>query len=711
MTGGDSSVSTDATDLAGRPREGRPLPDRDAGSGHRFRPEIQALRAVAVLAVVLYHLWPQRFPGGFIGVDVFFVVSGFLITGNMVREVERTGRLSLREFWSNRVRRILPAGLAAIVVTALASLWLLPLSRLTQVTTHALASTFYAQNWVLAHESVDYLAQTSPETPFEHFWSLAVEEQFYIVWPLVLVAVVAVAGRTSLRRALLAAFGTLVVASFIWSVILVAQLDASAYFATTTRLWQLGAGALLALVPPGRQLPDRVRIGCALGSLLVIALGVALIRPSYPFPGLLALVPVAGAALMVVAGPIPDRPAGALRRALGWRPVQWFGDTSYSLYLWHFPPIVLYVAITGAMPGLLPGLALAGLAIGLAALSYVFVEQPARRSVWLKGGRWRALGFGGLALMVTAALACVPLIPVAVHRQQVAEAQASPLPVERRGASAFDLTVLPAGADPSFIDPEQPVLPDPVGELALPTMPGHDYYDCQASGDEVSPACSVGPAGAAIELAVVGDSNSAQYLPALLQIATQENWRVVLYTRSECPFNPDMVPTSAKNIPCQQANEKLLRHLIDEQKPDVVFASSSSAYDYVQDPGAPGEPAGATGYADYWNQLSGAGIEVVAVRPIPRPESDPVECVAANLRDPLRCAEPRQENLRPDVVALYDRAFALAEDVREVDLSDQVCGAQSCYQVLGNTLVYRDRAHFSVEFVETLTQKLQEALP
>lgn len=701
-----------ATDKC-EPRPGGPARDDPSGTapgpGHRFRPEIQALRAAAVLAVVLYHLWPQWFPGGFIGVDVFFVVSGFLITGNMVREAERTGRLSLRAFWSNRVRRILPAGLLAIAVTALASIWLLPLSRLTQVTTHALASTFYVQNWVLAHESVDYLAQTNPETPFEHFWSLAVEEQFYIVWPLVVVLAIAVGNRARLRQRLLVAFGALVAGSFVWSVVAVGQQDASAYFATTTRLWELGAGALLALLPTEWRLADRTRISCAVGSLVVIALSVVLIQPSHPFPGLLALAPVAGAVLMIVAGPVPETGSGALGRVLGRRPVQWFGDTSYSLYLWHFPPIVMYVAVTHAMPGLLAGSGLAALSVGLACLSYYFVEQPTRRSAWLRTGRWRALGAGGLALALTAAVSCVPLIPVAVHQQRVAAAQTTPIPLERRGANAFDLNDLPAGGDPSFTDPRLPVLPDPVGELALPTMPGHAYYDCQASGSEASPACSFGDPAAAKQVAVVGDSNSAQYLPALLRIATDENWRVVLYTRSECPFSPDVKPTGAKNRPCPEANEQLLRQLVD-QRPDIVFTSSSSAYSFAEDARAPGEPAGATGYAAYWNRLADAGIQVVVVRPIPRPVSDPVECVVAHLQDPIRCAEPRDENLRPAVTKLFDRAFALARRAREIDLSSQVCSATSCYQVLGNTLVFRDKAHFSVEFVETLTGTLRRSL-
>ena len=659
-----------------------------------------------MVVVVLYHLWPQWFPGGFIGVDVFFVVSGFLITGNMIREVERSGRLSLRDFWSNRVRRILPAGLTAIAATALAAIWLLPLSRLSQVSTHALTSAFYVQNWMLAYESVDYLAQTNPETPFEHYWSLAVEEQFYLLWPLVVVLVLAVVGRSLVRKGLAIAFAVLVGASFVWSVLKVGQGDPSAYFATTTRLWELGVGALLALVPSTLTLSSRVRVGCGFGSVAVILAAVMLIQPSDPFPGLLALAPVAGAFLMVVAGPIPQQ-ARPLHAVLNWRPVQWLGDTSYSLYLWHFPPIVIYVAIVGSTPDLGAGLALALGSVALAGLSYYFVEQPTRRSVWLKAGTYRALTCGMIALVATAAISCLPLVPVMRHLQEVADAQEAPLPIERQGANAFDLTRLSETDDPSFIAPDRPVLPDPIGDLALPVMPGHVYYKCHVSRDEASPACSYGPDYATRVVAIVGDSNSAQYLPALLEIADEDDWRLVLLTRSECPFNPAMIPSSANNSACPEQNALLLDYLINDLRPDTVFTAASPSYRFDD---TAGEPAGAPGFAEYWNRLLDAGIEVVAVRPIPRPMADPVECVVKNLKSPLRCAEPREQDLLPDVAALYDRAFELSPRTVEVDLGNKVCSRNLCYQVLGNTLVYRDKAHFSVEFVETLTDALDAAL-
>ncbi len=677
-------------------------PQGAAGRHHRFRPEIQALRAIAVVAVMAYHVWPDRFPGGFVGVDVFFVVSGFLITGNMLREVDRTGRLSLAAFWAGRVRRILPAALVAIGVTALVSIWLLPLSRLPQVSSHALASAFYAQNWLLSFEAVDYLAQTGAATPFEHFWSLAVEEQFYILWPLVVIVLTTVSSRRAFRRRLAVVFAALVATSFLWAVVAVQLRDPVAYFSTATRLWELGVGALLALIPGSRGMSPRASLGCATASIAVVFISIVAIRPSHPFPGLLALVPVAGAALMVIAGPLP---VTSLSRALGWRPVQWLGDASYSLYLWHYPAVVFLISLTGAPPGLGTGLGIVLLSLALAAMSFYWVEQPTRRSTWLASSPRRALSLGGLALVTTGAVALVPLLPVALHRQEVASRPPKSVPAELRGALAFDLPALAPGADPSFSDPALAITPDPAAELDLPVMPGHAYYDCQATAGQDSPACEHDPAAAVGTLAVVGDSNSTQYLPALLRVAEERGWRVVLHTRSECPFNPVVLPTSSNNSDCPGQNERLLRHLLGEGKPDIVFTAASSSYRFEED-----DPQGARGYASYWKRLTDAGIRVVAVRPMPRPTLDPVECVSEHLNDPMQCAEPREVALREHVRSGYDLAFSLAPEAEELDLSDETCSADRCFQVLGNTLVYRDKAHYTVEFVETLTDRLRRAL-
>ena len=238
-------------------------------------------------------------------------------------------------------------------------------------------------------------------------------------------------------------------------------------------------------------------------------------------------------------------------------------------------------------------------------------------------------------------------------------------------------------------------------------MPGRTYQECQASGDRPSPGCSYGPVHAETHVAVVGDSNAAQYVPALLRIAEDKGWRVTLHTRSECPFHPDMVPRSANNASCPAANRELLGDLVRDQ-PDIVVSAASSSYTFTDR--GDGRLPGAEGFASYWNSLVDAGIAVLVVRPMPRPGGNPVECVGQHLDDPIVCGEDRESLVAAPVRALYDRALELAPNVHSLDLTDRVCTDSRCFAVLGNTLVYRDPAHFSVEFVRTLSPTFEQAL-
>lgn len=405
------------------PVDPQPGAGNGEGSARRgFRPEIQAMRAVAVLAVVAYHVWPARFPGGYVGVDVFFVLSGFLITGNMVREVARTGRLSLSMFWASRVRRILPASLVAIAVTCVAATYLLPPTELHRTADDAVAATLYAINWVLAGQSVQYLAPTNDPTIYQHYWSLAVEEQFYLIWP-VLIAVVMVVLRQvrrarkgyepeagarltrPARLALLAVFLILVVASFLYSLRL-AGVDPTVYFVTTARLWELGIGALLALVPVGFSLPGAVRTAFGVVALALVGYASFAFNDATPFPGLAALIPTGASALLILSGPLPA--TLGLKRLSELPPVQWVGNISYSLYLWHFPVIIIWTAMAGARPGVANGLIVIAVGIILAACSYCLVENPIRYSPWLRARPWTTLLIFAVAMGLTVATTGLP---------------------------------------------------------------------------------------------------------------------------------------------------------------------------------------------------------------------------------------------------------------------------------------------------------------
>lgn len=433
----------------------------------RFRPEIQLLRALAVAAVVVYHLNPDWLPGGFVGVDVFFVISGYLITAHLLREIEVRGRLPLLEFWTNRARRILPAATVAILATALAAPVFLPATRWTDTALQGISSAFYVQNLVLAGDSVDYLQQDAADSPFQHFWSLSVEEQFYVFWPLLALLAFLIsrprtgaadgrsrgatgrwarlAGRRGVGRArvaprgrraavgpgvpvpppvdphrfrlvALAVFGVVVLASLTVSIVQVQAGDPAAYFLTYTRVWELGIGGLLACVLGDPQRYPRLRNGIALAGLAAIVAAAVLYTGATPFPGLAALLPTLGCAAVIVAG--RTQGPGSLTRIVDSAPVQSLGAWSYSLYLWHFPVIVFFVARAGEHPGILEGIGLAAISLALAVASYRLVEEPVRRSWTLQRHRWLTAEAAVAAMALAAVVAVVPQAVLTVQSRE-----------------------------------------------------------------------------------------------------------------------------------------------------------------------------------------------------------------------------------------------------------------------------------------------------
>jgi peptidoglycan/LPS O-acetylase OafA/YrhL len=353
-----------------------------------IRPEVQALRALAVGAVVLHHGWPAVAPAGYMGVDVFFVVSGFLITGMLVREAEAEGRVSLTRFYLRRARRILPAAVAVLVVVSALTIAVVPMEEWRRWFRHIVASALYFENWQLAIDSQIPRRADLESTPVQHFWSLSVEEQFYLVWPLLVILAFAIAmklGRSG-RALTVGILGAVTAASFVHSILLTAADANLAYFGTFARAWEFGAGALLALwlsrrrvaasVP--RRWGPQLRAGVSWAGLVAILVPIALFREPDVFPGFAVLAPVLGTVAVIWAG-MPE-PAWSPARLAAWRPVQWTGDVSYSLYLWHWPIFMFAPYLTGVpSPPWLMAL-LVVLALAVSAASKRWIEDPFRRA-------------------------------------------------------------------------------------------------------------------------------------------------------------------------------------------------------------------------------------------------------------------------------------------------------------------------------------------
>lgn len=344
------------------------------------RPEIQALRAVAVGAVVLHHGWPAVAPAGYMGVDVFFVVSGFLITGLLMREAERTGRISLSQFYLRRARRILPASLVVLFAVSVLTLALVPQREWRQWFREIVASALYFENWQLAIDSQVPQRADLESTPVQHFWSLSVEEQFYLFWPLLLLLALWFAARraSSSTRVALVIVGAASAASFALSIVLTAQDANLAYFSTFARTWEFGVGGMLALVAASpRPVHAGLRAAVSWIGLVFIVVPIVAFRSPEVFPGFVAVIPVVGTLGVIWAG-MPEVSWSPTRMAAV-RPVQWVGDVSYSLYLWHWPIFMFTPYLTGMpSPPWLMAL-LVALSLVVAGISKRWIEDPFRQ--------------------------------------------------------------------------------------------------------------------------------------------------------------------------------------------------------------------------------------------------------------------------------------------------------------------------------------------
>ena len=369
-----------------------------------FRKDIEGLRAVAILAVVLYHAHVGAVPGGYVGVDVFFVISGYLITDHLWREVRERRALSFSGFYGRRIRRLLPASFLVLAVTAIASAVILPPLTARSVLKDGLACALYVGNYRFAFVSTNYLTASAPPSPFQQYWSLGVEEQFYLIWPAVLLCASMAWRRRPSRTSAVAVLGVIAVSSCAFSVWLTNANQPWAFFSLPTRAWELAVGGLVALCAPelgrlrGRPLVGWIGLG-------LVAWAVFTYTSTTAFPGTAALVPVLGAAAIIAAG-CGDRPAHGPVQILRTSPMQVVGRVSYSWYLWHWPFLILVPDALGHPLSLAQNLGVAGLSFLVAVATFVVIERPVRLSTWLTARPRRSLGLG-VALSLGAVGACV----------------------------------------------------------------------------------------------------------------------------------------------------------------------------------------------------------------------------------------------------------------------------------------------------------------
>lgn len=643
-----------------------------------FRPDIEGLRAIAVGGVVAFHFGMSDLPGGFIGVDIFFVISGYLITRHLMQEIDCCGTVDLWRFYGRRARRLLPASLLVIAVTLAAGYFILAPSEQQLYAKGALFASSYVINLWLLRWSFDYFAADTANNPFLHFWSLSVEEQFYLLWPALLL--LAARFRPG-EKGMVLFLGVAAVVSFAASAWMTVVSQPWAFYFSPLRAWEFAVGGLVSFAVAERW-ASGFRFSPAMGwaGIGLIAATYLTVSETDPFPGFIALVPVSGTAMLLLSG--ARRSAAGPAALLSLPPFQWTGRLSYSLYLWHWP-VIVYATI------LWPDLSLAGrltcllVTVALSYLSYRFVENPVRLNGWLSAGSARSLGLAALLTSLGVTLSY--------------------------GASQIAAR---------SVDPNQKL----IAESAARSSSAREIdTNCVASLEQTKPrSCSLGASQPRKTIVLFGDSHADHWSTPLAKVAEANNWRVVTYLKSSCSVAA--VPTWNVRLmraysECDAWRKSAMKE-IAELKPDTVIVAQFS-YSYVENDVNGGldhlvsRNVWAEGLRASLKALRDTNAEVVLLRDVPVHKSYLDRCVARSLwqgRKSSVCDTPRNEAIDERVSQAEQAATAGLAGVRYVDLTELFCNDVTCPAMIGGKLTFRDRHHIATPYAATLAGSMQRAI-
>jgi peptidoglycan/LPS O-acetylase OafA/YrhL len=630
----------------------------------RYRPDIQGLRGLAVLLVVAFHCGLPGFTGGFVGVDVFFVLSGYLITGLLIAEIHESGKLDLLEFYARRVRRLLPASALAIAVTLLVAAAMLAPQEVVFAGRAGRAAAVYLSNLFFSRNAADYFAPNVRTNPLLHTWSLAVEEQFYFFWPLLILL-----GLRFCRsvRGLAAVEAAVTLSSFLACLWWTANGGTFAFYQLPARAWEFGIGGLAVLVPPkSLRLSSIGRQALGWWGIFGILLSAVCISDVRNFPGWMALVPVAGTAIVLIAstGEACAQEVPMLR----WRPLEVLGKLSYSWYLWHWPLLVFAVALFPSV-GIAGKVVVAAASLALSAATHYLVENPIRFHPFLVA---RPALCVGLAAGLTAFSSIAANLSV------------------RFGARLSNA-------------PEMKAITKAVADIS--SLPRER---CVALGQSaVLKTCVFGRPSSALNIVLFGDSHAIQWFNPLLRIAESRGWTLTTMVKSGCPaadINPPGFDTGFA-AGCAAWRDRAI-HRILTHRPDLVFAASAAVYHVsIEDWRAATRRT--------FVALNDAGVDVAAMRDTPIAGFDIPTCLARSLRlFHIRrvCEVERATALDPSIFEAEKSAARGLANVHFLDLTGRLCRTDTCWVTVDGEPIYRDSNHLTGRAAERLAPALESEL-
>jgi peptidoglycan/LPS O-acetylase OafA/YrhL len=603
--------------------------------------------------VVVFHLWPNRLTGGFAGVDVFFVISGFLISSSLFAELADRGSIRLVAFWARRIRRLLPAALLVIAVTAITALFVVPAFTRQGFFGEAIASTFYFENWQLAASSTNYFA--GEPSPFQHFWSLAVEEQFYLIWPVSL-TLLAAAFKRKINAALKVTVVLAVLLSFAYSLFLSYDQVNLAYFNTLGRAWEFGLGAAIALAGHHFRFTDSGKALLSVCGVVAIGASALLLNESIAFPGWVALIPALGTAAVIFAGlqPLPIW----LSRLYAFKPIAFTGEISYSLYLWHWPLIILLPWATGYQPRAFELITLLAASYLLAYLSKRFIEDRFRTMPALISHKPRLTYV--LAAAASAVILVFSLVGAGITTIQIASGQSEVQTLDR--------------AKNDTADPDHKCMTD-------------------AEAIEVK-ICKYGRIGADYRVLLVGDSHAAMHLGAWKRLAENGAFELNLVYKASCSFSLEDRSDSPRGKTCKQWNQNLQKRLAADKPYDLVLTSYYTAVRATEIEGQ-SEAAKVAGFKAAWAPLQARGSTVAAIRDGVNMDKQMRDCWDSAVYDASKCSMAEKNAFITD---LAQKAASSPPGALTIDFSDLYCQNGKCPAMINGVYALRDNSHISLAF-------------